>query len=132
MASDEAVPHRSRGWAVSRSDPHFPLSPSSWPRCSSERWGQGWRLRHRGATPQASLRPPWRRGSSSAEGVSDCIISLGTSGEARCIRPDQVSAAVVGAHRCPLLTRACCWVVAGLSDPQVLAQDPSERVLSSR
>jgi hypothetical protein len=47
------------GPAVSRSDPLFPLSPSSSPRCSSERWGQGWRLRHRAATPR---RPCGHRG----------------------------------------------------------------------
>ena len=47
---------------------HTSPFPSSWPHCSSERWGQGWRVRHRGATPKAPLRPPRRRGRSTAEG----------------------------------------------------------------
>src|SRR5689334_20945417 len=32
-------------------------APSSWPPCSSRRRGQVWRLRDRGATPKAPLRP---------------------------------------------------------------------------
>jgi hypothetical protein len=59
----EAVPYRSRGWAVSRSDPLFP-SPSSWPHCSLSCRGQ------RVAQPSRSDRR--RRPCGRRHGVDHC------------------------------------------------------------